>query len=378
MQHSSDTAILIPSYQPDDKLAPYVSALSEAGFCRVVVVDDGGGEKYAPIFAGVAEIAGVTVLTHPVNRGKGAALRTGFAWIEQHCPEAKYIITADSDGQHTVPDTLAMAARLHDDSNCGLLLGTRDFGLSHVPLRSRMGNRSTTLAFFLLYGRWIKDTQTGLRGLSRELLPRMQRLRGDRYEYEMNMLIDAATAKLPITTMDIETVYENNNEGSHYRPFQDSMRIFRVIFAGFFRYIGASLFSFVVDFALFQLFNWLLGRCIPAMDASLDLWVFTVIARVFAATVLARIISGALNFILNKRYVFGSEGSVRSTLPKYLCVFALNMVLSGVFTSNLHVWLSISEFWAKMIGDTLLFLLGYYVQRKWVFAKPSPAKKQGK
>ena len=222
----------------------------------------------------------------------------------------------------------------------------------------------------LLYGQRISDTQTGLRGFARELLPMMLRVSGDRYEYEMNMLIDCALSKKPITTLPIETVYENNNECSHFRPLQDSARIYKVIFARFLKYISSSLISFIIDYVLFRLLNALFESAFPSLNYTLELGVVSIIARVLLATVLARVVSGTANFYINKKYVFSDEGSIKRSFPRYMCVFFVNMLLSGVMTSNLHLWLGISEGTAKIIGDTVLFLLGYYVQRKWVFAKP--------
>ena len=164
------------------------------------------------------------------------------------------MVTADSDGQHTVPDTLRMADAMHADSS-GLLLGSRDFSLGNVPAKSRMGNRITTVVFHALYGKKVTDTQTGLRAFARELLPRFLQTGGDRYEYEMNQLIDCSIDRIPIRALPIETVYENNNEGSHFDPLRDSWRIYRVIFSRFFRFIAASLASFCVDYALYLLFN---------------------------------------------------------------------------------------------------------------------------
>lgn len=367
--YASDTALLIPSYEPDDRLAPYVAELSEAGFCRIIVVDDGSGEKYLNIFNKLRDIPRVTVLTHDTNMGKGAALRTAMAYARDYCPECEFFVTADSDGQHTVKDVKRMARRLHEKQDGGLLLGTRDFSQEDVPFKSRSGNRITTIVFMLLYGQRIPDTQTGLRGFSRELLPMMLRVKGDRYEYEMNMLIDVSLSKKPITKLPIQTVYENNNENSHFRPFQDSMRIYGIMFSGFFKFISSSLLSFGVDYVLFILLNNLFKSAVPALNVTLELGFMSIIANVLMATVLARITSGVFNFYMNKRFVFADKSSIKRSFPKYLCLFIATMLLSGLFTSNLHLWFGISEGFAKILGDTVLFFVGYTVQRKWVFAR---------
>ena len=130
-------AILIPAYEPDDKLVRLVEALRPLG-AHLVVVDDGSVRPEArAAFAAVRERVDA-LLVHGVNRGKGAALRTGFAWIRDHLPEAEVVVTADADGQHTPTDIrrVAEAALGHPQ---GLVLGVRTFS-GHVPLRSRFGN----------------------------------------------------------------------------------------------------------------------------------------------------------------------------------------------------------------------------------------------
>ena len=132
-------------------------------------------------------------------------------------------MTADSDGQHTVEDVLRMAED-HARDPSGLLLGSRDFSQEHVPPKSRMGNRITSVVFRLLYGCWVGDSQTGLRGCHRDLLPAMIAVPGDRYEYEMNVLIECAAMRVPMRPLPIETVNERNYAGRHVRAYRGSAR----------------------------------------------------------------------------------------------------------------------------------------------------------
>ena len=154
--------ILIPSLEPDDRLPAYAAALLARGFAHVVVVDDGSAADYQPIFSRLDALDGCRVLHHEVNRGKGVALKTGYAYIRQSLPEAVGVITADADGQHAVEDCWRLAQALCGDRDA-LYLGSRDFSLGHVPPKSRWGNRITSGVFRLLYGQWLPDTQTGLR-----------------------------------------------------------------------------------------------------------------------------------------------------------------------------------------------------------------------
>ena len=363
-KQSQDTAILIPSYKPDHKLAPYVSALKEAGFAKIVIVDDGGGPDFAPVFDAIPQGETVQIIHYEPNQGKGVALKRGMQYLLDECPQCAFVITADSDGQHTVQDTLRMSESLHENSQ-GLLLGSRDFGKGNVPFKSFFGNRITSGVFWLLYGRWIRDTQTGLRGFARDLLPAMLAVRGSRYEYEMNMLIDCAARKLPIRALEIETVYENNNEGSHFRAFQDSARIYGIIFAGFFRFTSASLASFLLDYGLYRLFKALL----PGLNHSFRILFFPMGGNILIATFASRILSGTFNFWANQRFVFSKRASVGKSLPRYIFLFFLIMFLSASLTSTLHLWFGFNDNTIKIPVDIALFLLSYQLQQRWVFAK---------
>ncbi|MCL1854701.1 MAG: bifunctional glycosyltransferase family 2/GtrA family protein [Clostridia bacterium] len=363
-----DTAVLIPSYQPDERLPSYIETLRGSGLCRIVVVDDGSGPAYGPTFDAISQDAVVRVLHEEPNRGKGAALKRGMEYLRDECPECSFIITADSDGQHTAEDVLRMSDALHAGSQ-GLHLGTRSFRHHDVPWKSRAGNNITAIVFWLLYGLWVSDTQTGLRGFSKELLPVMIAVKGERYEYEMNMLIACATAKIPLQPLPIETVYENNNEGSHFRSVRDSARIYRVIFSGFFRFIGSSALSFLVDYGLYLLINNLLKAAFPSLYKQLFLGIAGLVPNVVIATVTARLGSGIFNFFLNKRFVFDNPATTRKTFPRYLCVFVTVMLLSAVLTSILHQWTGWSDNIAKIPVDLLLFFFSYRVQQKWVFSK---------
>ena len=367
-EHAKDVAILIPSYQPDGKLPPYVKALREAGFAKIVVVDDGSGDKYTAIFDSLPEPGDDTVhvIRYEPNHGKGYALREGMRYLNDECPACTYVITADSDGQHTVPDTLRMADAMHEDGS-GLLLGSRDFSQANVPAKSRMGNRITTAVFHALYGQKVGDTQTGLRGFARALLPRFLQTKGDRYEYEMNQLIDCSIDKIPIRALPIETVYENNNAGSHFHPVRDSWRIYRVILSRFFRFIAASLICFCVDYGLYLLLNHILRESAPSLNSYIAFLPVRVIARIAVAALLARVVSSVINFFLNQRYVFANRTDGKGAFLRYACTVVVVVAISAWLTTTLHDLLHVSDNFIKMPVDILLFFLSYYVQRRWVF-----------
>lgn len=347
--------ILIPSLEPDDRLPAYMQRLLEAGFTRAVVVDDGSGEKYQPIFRQLAGMDGVTVLHHEVNRGKGCALKTGYAYIRDHIPEASGVITADADGQHTVEDCWKLAEALTADRRV-LYLGSRDFNLPDIPPKSRFGNKTTSFVFRLLYGQWLPDTQTGLRAFKREDLPFMINVPGERFEYEMQVLIACARAKIDMVPITIRTVYESGNEGTHFHPIRDSYRIYKVILGSFVKFMGASLLATGVDKLVLHLMANLVLAGLPYSRAI--------------SALIARCISAPLNFVVNCKYVFKDKLSKRTAL-RYALLALCIMLLQALSLEGLMTWLHIPNVFIVLVSfavDTALYLISYRVQNKWVFA----------
>ena len=354
---AEDAVILIPSLEPDDRLPAYIRRLADNGFRRIVVVDDGSSEPYQPVFQAVEQVPGTTVLHHEVNRGKGVALKTGYRYIMENMPEATGVITADSDGQHTVEDCLRMASMLKEGKRA-LYLGSRDFNQENVPPKSRTGNRITSVVFKVLYGQYLPDTQTGLRAFRREELPFMLEVEGERYEYEMKVLIACSRARIPMIPVTIETIYENDNAGTHFHPIRDSWRIYRVILGSFFRFMLSSLICVGVDQGLFNLLNLAVFQNGDAKRGEI----------ILLSTVIARVISSTVNYLLNRNLVFGEKGSAIRSLARYAVTCAVIMLLSAGGTWLLS-WIGLSSTLAKLITDTLLYFLSYRLQQQWVFRK---------
>ena len=352
-----NTVILIPSLEPDERLPAYIRHLAESGFGHIVVVDDGSGEAYQPIFQEVEGIPGAAVLHHEVNRGKGVALKTGYRWIQEHLPEADGVITADADGQHTVKDCVRLANMLGDGKQA-LYLGSRDFSLPNIPPKSRTGNRITSIVFKVLYGPWLPDTQTGLRAFRREELPFMIAVEGERYEYEMKVLIACARAKIPIIPVEIETIYENNNEGTHFHPVRDSWRIYKVILGEFLKFMGSSLICMAIDNGLFNLLNLAVFHNGQAAAAQ----------PILISTIVARVVSATVNFLLNRNLVFKDHQNAGKQLVRYIVLCVGIMLASGCCTWLLGQ-IGIHSTIGKLIVDTCLYFVSYRVQQSWVFGE---------
>ena len=370
-----ECCVLIPSLSPDGRLPAYVRELRAAGYGLVLVVDDGSAAEYQPIFEEIAGWDGCRVLHHQVNRGKGAALKTGFAFLEAET-DFRGVLTADSDGQHTVPDTLKLTEALGEKEE--VLLGSRDFSRSNpnVPPKSRFGNRLTSGVFHVLYGQWLPDTQTGLRAFPRALLGFLQGVKGDRFEYEMNMLMHCRNRKIPLRPVSIQTIYHEENKGTHFQPVQDSWRIYKLLLGNFFRFMSSSLICWLVDILLFTLLTrW---EALKGLELSMGFLRGLALSAepVLLATVIARIVSASLNFKLNKDLVFNVKKS-RGAVGRYIALCVGVMLVSGVTVGFLKEQTGIHSSLIKMLVDLVLFFVNYRVQRAWVFPAGDPDARKG-
>ncbi|MEA5051809.1 MAG: bifunctional glycosyltransferase family 2/GtrA family protein [Oscillospiraceae bacterium] len=340
---------LIPAYEPDLLLLRLLESLREASF-TCVVVDDGSGPAYADIFASAGACA--EVISCAENRGKGSALKTGLQYIKEHYAEEHsgggcVVVTLDADGQHTPAD----AQRVCDaalGAPDALVLGSREFK-GGVPLRSRFGNIVTRWVYAASTGVRVRDTQTGLRAFSDRLLPMMLAIPGDRYEYEMNVLLACARQAVPIKEVTIETVYYDNNRGSHFSTVRDSCRIYREIL----RFSAASFVSFLVDYGLYSLLS--------AATAGLG-------ARgLLVSNVGARVVSASVNYALNRRFVFNSREGVARTLGGYALLAAAVLAGNTLVLGLLVQTLGLGRYLAKLLTELLFFALSWAVQRKLIF-----------
>ena len=346
----SQVTIVLPSLNPDEKLLTVVDGLVSAGFTDIVLVNDGSAPEKLSWFDRAAENSAVTVLTHECNKGKGRALKTAFEYILQNRPDSLGAVTIDGDGQHLTGDIIACAeAMLKEHDN--VILGCRDFDAPNVPPKSRSGNKFTRRLLLLGCGIRLSDTQTGLRAIPRQYLQLFTGIRGERFEYETNMLLEMKRRGIAFSEVQIQTVYDGKNEGTHFRPIVDSLKILRLIFV----FMASSLSSSVLDLAVF----YLALRLLPEGK-------FTILA----ATVIARAISSFYNFNMNKKLVFSSGTNYRRALLRYYCLCLPQMLISALLVSLLgriapDGALIVTAL--KFCVDTVLFCISFVIQREWVF-----------
>lgn len=356
-----DYLIVIPALNPKSDLIEYVDTLLSHGYSKILVVDDGSRDDCRYIFDEIAKKQGCEILRHTTNMGKGRALKDAMLYyIDNHLSDdlpdnmkLNGMITVDSDGQHIVEDVNKVAAAMSQNPD-SLILGARDFDLETVPWKSSFGNKCTVVALKLFIGGNISDTQTGLRGIPNRLIKRFSTLSGDRFEYETVMLIDAIRTGASIIEVPIRTVYINDNSETHFHPIKDSFKIYRVILGTFFKYILSSLSSFLVDYGIFCGLIAALGR--SGITQTRSVWISTVVAR---------IISSLFNYTVNKKLVFKSRrGPV--TLFQYYALCVIQMGASAGLVSLI----GLSAFpvqLAKIIVDTLLFIISYRLQNRFIF-----------
>ena len=245
----NDTYILIPAYRPDHLLIELLINLKQEGF-DAVVVNDGSGEKFDDVFNEAEKYA--VVLKQNINRGKGAALRLGFSYVNLHPNNHNYVITCDADGQHAVKDIVRVNDKLHETNN--VVLGSRKFDKS-VPKRSRNGNFMSRLCRTLITKEYVPDDQCGLRGFPIKDVFNIITLPGDHYEYEMNVICNLQIKRLKFKEVPIETIYLDGNKSSHFKPNLDTFRIQRSIWVNAIAPFVCALLSIAMMLVLNAIWN---------------------------------------------------------------------------------------------------------------------------
>ncbi len=335
--------MLIPAYRPGPELPQLIEELAVAGgnevFRAIVIVNDGSGPGYASVFSQCR----ATILNHPKNLGKGAALRSGIAHILSEYSGCG-IVTADADGQHHPEDITRVAQRLEREPQ-SLVLGARSFD-DAVPGRSRLGNRIAGSAFRLLVGQKLSDTQTGLRGIPQTLLAHLDSIHSTGYEFEIGMLTAAKHLSIGIVEEPVRTIYAPGNMSSHFNPLADSMRIGFVLA----RFTMLSLGTALLDNLIFFL----------AIQAGLT---------GLSAQLTSRGIAVLVNYPLARRAVFLVKEPHRSTLPRYLALVIASGFLSYRLLTLFERRLGIGVLEAKILAESALFLVNFLVQRDFVFVR---------
>lgn len=353
-----NTVILIPAYNPDQKLIELFDRLISLNLKNFVVIDDGSQKSSKVIFDELQSLLQkhqipVHILSHAVNLGKGRALKTALNYISLTFPNCLGVVTADADGQHAPEDILKVSNKLAEQPR-SLVMGCRHF-TGEVPFRSYFGNKLTSILFHLLVGQKLSDTQTGLRGVPQSLIPIYLRTAGEGYEFETNALIQAKNLGYSFVEVTIETIYIDQNRASHFNPILDSMRIYFLLL----RFSFSSLLSSFVDFALFTLAHKFMGF------------------ELFHSLIFARIFASLFNYLVNKNFVFKNQFNNRTTVLKYYLLAAFIICLSYLLIDQLTSRAGVPVLLAKILTESVLFVFSFAVQREFVFKKKSSLAPRG-
>ena len=330
---------LIPVYEPDNDMTDLVFKLRENDF-DVIIINDGSDEKYDYIFLNLENNA--KIIAYKPNRGKGYAIKTGLKFIKENIKEESIIITMDSDGQHTVKDAIKLCSYAKEHPK-ELVIGKR-IRNENIPIKSKIGNEITKSVYHITTGMEIYDTQTGLRAFSHELLDNMLEISGDRYEYEMNMLLMFAKKGIKIKEIEIETIYIDNNSNSHFRAVKDSIIIYNQII----KFSFSSITSFLLDYLMYSL-----------------MFLFT--QNLELSNIIARIISGSANYTINKRFVFKDNSKKSKSFGQYVTLAIVILFLNTTLLKFMVNILGLNAFISKIFVELILFILSWFIQKRVIF-----------
>jgi len=332
--------IIIPAYNPPRiELRNLVDELTE--FCRVLIVNDGSDSVYAQQFSELAQYPNVEVIEVPSNRGKGAAIKTAIKFLRDFNPQLCGVITVDADGQHDAKDVRTLFNRACEISG-SVIIGERRFP-KNTPFRSKFGNKLTAAIFKFAFNISLNDTQTGLRYYPARVFDDILNITQSRYDFETRVLIKIGSTDNP-QTVSIAGIYKDGNKSSHFRKIRDSILIYKVILG----YAASGLVAYLIDFLTFVMLIFI------GMDPILS-------------ALIARILSGSANFILNKNFVFEDRKSkVSGQLISYGLLAAFSSLLAGGVASFLGQS-QIAIIFYKVIIDGLIFAFNFYVQSKLIF-----------
>lgn len=213
--------VLIPAFNAAGTIGNVVRQSREV-IPDVVVIDDGSVDATAAN----AAAAGARVLRHEINRGKGAALKTGFAYAIERGQDG--VITLDADGQH-LPAEIPKFLRAHEETGADLIIGGRAHLFGQMLPRRRLANRFSAWTIGWASQTAVSDSQSGYRFYSTRLL-RSVRLRTDGFDLESEVIVRAGRGGFKVLTIPIDLDFVDGVSTSHYKPLKDTLRIAWTVF----------------------------------------------------------------------------------------------------------------------------------------------------
>jgi len=207
---------VVPAYQAAATIREIIlRTRATVPSAEIIVVDDGSTDGTGDQGRATA----TTLVTHPRNCGKGAALRDGIR--EATARDASVLVTIDADGQHP-PEEIPRLLRPIEEGRADLVLGARKRDHA-MPISRRFTNWLSATMASRIGGQPVRDAQTGFRAFTREVAERV-RPAGDRYEFEATFLLDVLRAGFRVVSVDVPTIY---GARSHFRAWGDTWRMAR-------------------------------------------------------------------------------------------------------------------------------------------------------
>jgi len=216
----TNVAALIPCYFEAKHIRDVAARVKEQ-LVNVLVVDDGSTDATES----EAKAAGVEVMRHPVNQGKGAAIKTGLRMLAER-PGMAYAMILDGDGQHA-PEEIPRFLAAANETQAPMLVGNRMSDTRKMPFVRKMTNRFMSSQISKVCGQWVPDTQCGFRMIQRELLPAMVAIATTKFDYETEMLVVASLRGCRIEAVPISTIY--GDEKSKIHPVRDTVRFLEMM-----------------------------------------------------------------------------------------------------------------------------------------------------
>lgn len=327
---NSEMVILMPVYNPSERIVNYVKKLKENNY-QVVLINDGSKSEYHSLFEKM--VHDCKIISYPLFKGKGYAIKKGIHYIKEHLQDKKGIIILENE---------------YDLMHINHIRTLINKNLQKMCVVHHKGKRFLTKLFSMIYNKEFIDVDSELFGFSMNYLDQMMAV--DENCYEVQSLIQSVQNNQEIEEIQLE----NKQQPFHLK--NKTIQVLYVIFLHLIRFVSSSIISSVIDVLL----AWIL------LDV-LKIWMTSDFWRIALSSLIARVLSTIVNYVINKKYVFKGKVSSKQTAIRFLILTIVITILSTLFVyvaSSLHI---MSEKLAKPVGDLLLFLLSYSAQTKWVF-----------
>ncbi len=346
---------VIPSYEPNENLVQLVEDLHRPEIDEIIVVDDGSSAAYRPVFDQIKDKC--TLLTHPLNMGKGAAIKTALRYLSHHLSQDTGMVFLEDDGKYSTEDALFLLEQCQRFTNI-LILGQRDFDVA-MPGRFRWSNAISSRLVKWACGITIQDVQTGLRAAYSTQIPLLLNTPGDRYEYEASQIIYYTKNKRHVLEFPIRVDYKHAQKTTHYHTMGDSLRVFGTLAPN----MGATILCLLLNILFF------IGLYIGLSWLSLQ-----ETQTLLAASLAAFLLTAPLNYFMT-RSLSSSRSTLRDgssarrnrkELTRYLTAAPLMFLLSTAILWGL-CYVGVHFAISKVLAEAVCLFINLMLYRRLVF-----------